>query len=128
MATFTGTANGDTLTGTDLADRFSGLAGDDWLSGRGGNDEFEGGAGADLLDGAGGFDTAPNPDLATKGAVLTIVGTTTGSNMIVRLVQGTGSLNQPIFSGMTVLVPEPVSMGLFALGGVALLRRRRGRN
>ena len=58
MATFTGTANGDTLTGTDLADRFSGLAGDDWLSGRGGNDEFEGGAGADLLDGAGGFDTA----------------------------------------------------------------------
>src|SRR5690349_9573398 len=58
MATFTGTANSDTLTGTDQADRFSGLAGDDWLSGRGGNDEFEGGAGADLLDGADGFDTA----------------------------------------------------------------------
>ncbi len=43
-----GSANGDSLSGTNLVDRISGLAGNDVLTGHTGNDRLDGGAGDDV--------------------------------------------------------------------------------
>ncbi|MEO0032569.1 MAG: hypothetical protein RIS94_2327 [Pseudomonadota bacterium] len=51
MATFTGTAAGETLTGTAAGDTLSGLGGNDTLNGLDGNDILDGGAGADIMSG-----------------------------------------------------------------------------
>ncbi|HEV2747321.1 MAG TPA: calcium-binding protein [Allosphingosinicella sp.] len=56
MATIFGTAAGETLTGTRLADDIFGLEGDDIIRGRGGNDQVDGGTGADFLIGRTGSD------------------------------------------------------------------------
>jgi Ca2+-binding RTX toxin-like protein len=56
MATLTGTAGYDNLTGTPDADLFHGAGGDDWLKGRDGDDLLYGDAGNDLLVAGHGFD------------------------------------------------------------------------
>ena len=49
-----GTANAESIAGTDVIDMLDGLAGNDTLLGMGGNDLISGGDGNDLLDGGGG--------------------------------------------------------------------------
>ena len=51
-----GSANGETLTGTDFAETLNGLGGNDILNGGGGADALDGGAGNDQLNGGGGDD------------------------------------------------------------------------
>ena len=63
-----GSAHGDVLTGSDVANTLWGLDGDDSLAGGDGNDTLEGGAGADELDGgvqSDRSDTDPNTQTNT---------------------------------------------------------------
>jgi Ca2+-binding RTX toxin-like protein len=53
----TGTANGDSISGSIFADTFDGAAGADTLFGYLGNDTLKGGTGADSLTGGAGVDT-----------------------------------------------------------------------
>jgi Ca2+-binding RTX toxin-like protein len=57
MATITGTAGNDTISGTNLADSISGLEGDDTMNGGNGADRLSGGPGDDALIGWAGADT-----------------------------------------------------------------------
>jgi Ca2+-binding RTX toxin-like protein len=54
--TFTGTADNNTMNGSDGINVFDGAAGNDTLWGNGGNDTLKGGAGNDFLDGGAGKD------------------------------------------------------------------------
>ncbi len=56
MATFFGSAAGETINGTAEADSISGAGGDDTLNGKAGNDTIDGGAGDDAIDGGTGDD------------------------------------------------------------------------
>lgn len=51
---FTGSAEDETIVGTNAGEKISGLAGNDNLSGGGGNDTLVGGSGDDALDGGSG--------------------------------------------------------------------------
>jgi Ca2+-binding RTX toxin-like protein len=51
-----GSQQGDTLDGSDIANRLEGRAGDDTIRGGGGNDRMFGGTGNDTLDGQDGID------------------------------------------------------------------------
>ena len=69
--TIPGTANDDTLTGTDVAEIINGEDGNDTLRGRGGDDELNGGNGTDQLRGGAGTDTlngGAGDDRLTGGA------------------------------------------------------------
>lgn len=57
LTSVTGTAQGDTLYGSDGGDRLVGLGGKDTLMGGLGNDLLEGGAGDDMINGGQGDDT-----------------------------------------------------------------------
>lgn len=61
----------------------------------------------------------------TRGAVATIVGTTTGSSLTVLIQGDTGTANQPLVSGLTLLIPEPASLTLLGLGGALAFHRKR---
>lgn len=54
---FDGTADSESIAGTDVSDLLSGRGGDDELRGLGGNDTLNGGIGNDFLDGGEGSDT-----------------------------------------------------------------------
>jgi serralysin len=56
LATFTGTAGNDALSGKEKAESFKGGAGQDWISAGNGNDVIEGGSGRDYLIGGAGKD------------------------------------------------------------------------
>ncbi|WP_187371430.1 family 16 glycosylhydrolase [Methylobacterium oryzihabitans] len=56
IAHATGTASGDTIVGSGLANVLQGLGGNDMLSGGAGDDRLDGGAGDDTLDGGAGAD------------------------------------------------------------------------
>lgn len=77
---FLGTANADTLDGTDFTDTMYGLAGADTIRGKKGADILIGGAGADILNGNSGRDTADYSDSADAVTVDLRTGTGTGGD------------------------------------------------
>jgi hypothetical protein len=63
----------------------------------------------------------------SKGAVVTVAGTTIGSSLTVVFAQSSGSANGPLVGALTMaVIPEPTSLALLGLGGLlAILNRRR---
>lgn len=77
------------------------------------------------INAAGGYTPASPtsyPYTLTKGAVVTVVGTSTGPSLTVTVANGGG--NAPLLAALT-LVPEPASAGLLGIGALLVLARRR---
>ncbi len=146
--------NGDDIVWSNVGnDLLFGRVGNDTIDGGPGNDTIDGGSGNDILRGGAGNDTIVffNPaldgvDLAFGGAGFdtlwigqgftlldVIISHIGGPNSVVAIdvgggsVQATGIEQLRFNDGSTFLIPEPTTLSLFALGGMAMLRRRRDR-
>lgn len=121
-ANVTGSANADTLGGSNLVDIINGGAGGDTISGNAGADRMTGGSGADTFTQATpSGDSAVAGGYAASGAIPTAAFSTTGMDLILDFV-ATDKVQLTGLTTSTTLLKNGNTLGANTAGDVALVR------